>query len=447
MEQMNSNIIWKGYLVLCLGFLFLSCEKQEKEVIENEETRVESKAAELLVLVGPEEKPTSSISSLSLTAKESNALSTENQYAFILLDNLFQGKNVVYSPLSLYCNLGMLAAGSDSETHNQIKKIIGEELNRSEVNAFFKKLLSVTRALDLSVNVSTANMFCINNAVTDKIKESFTKTLADNHKAVSPALDFSQPMFVSKVLNRWVSLHTNGLINNLIEATDISASEIAVLINTVYFNGPWKQGFAESQTKKDSFTTYSGQQTSLDFLNCTDELFYSVQDAFSLVNIGIGQRDNHYALSVILPNIDKTVDDIVLLFKSTDWKVITSSCKKERIQLSLPKFKQNNDFDLSSLLQDIGIKDAFELGKADFSFILDNGKSIAVNRIKQKAVIDIDEKGIEAAAATYSGMGGSFYTGDNPEIKAVFKADRPFIYVLSDLESGLILFAGIYAGE
>ncbi|MBQ9185471.1 MAG: hypothetical protein IJ151_06335 [Bacteroidales bacterium] len=436
-----------GCFIFCLSFMFLSCNKQEKTVTDNDESNVESKADELLDLVGPEEKPTSPISSLSLTAKEKEALSTENHYAFILLDKLFKGKNVAYSPLSLYCNLGMLATGADAETFDQIQKVIGKDLNRSEINELFKKMYSGTRALDLSVNVSTANMFCVNNAVSDKIKDSFIKTLADNHKAITPALDFSQPIFVSNVLNRWVSLHTNGLIKDLVDASDISAAEIAVLINTLYFNGSWKQGFDEARTKKDSFTMYSGQQTTLDYMNCTGDWPYGVQDAFSLVNLEIGQRDNHYALTVILPNNDKTIEDIVSSLESTEWKDITSSCKNERIQLSLPKFKLNNTLDFYSLLKEIGIKDAFELGKANFSYILDDGHSIAINRIKQKTVFEIDEKGVEAASATFSGMGGSPFPGENPEIKAVFNADRPFIYVLSDIDSGLILFAGIYAGE
>lgn len=434
------------FLLLISIVLVCSCKKSDEEsiVVKPELTEEETIINNLLSLVGPETQPSTEISSLVLSDEEKAMLNKGNAMAFDFLQNQQNDKNLVYSPLSLYYVLGMLSAGSNDATFSQIQEFFGGKGDKAVINEYFKKINNGTRSLDNLVTFSTANLLAINQQ-SNIITETYPRTLADYYSAISLCLDFNKKLFVAQVLNKWVSLHTNNLIDKLIQPEDVDG--LAILINTLYTKGTWREPFIPTLTKKDAFSLTGGKEIQIEYMTSLAFRTYGNKEKYSFVHLPIGKHQNHYALSIILPNKGTSIGETLSLLKSQGWQNSVSNGLNEYINLVMPKFSIEQDLWLSNYLKEKGLTDAFDIKRADFSGITGSkSKKFAIGLVKQKSKIEIDEKGIEAASATAT-VGFGLNPDEPQEIKETFKVDRPFIYVLSDLESGLILFAGIYAGE
>lgn len=444
---MNNAVIMSKIRILLFISLILvcSCKKSgdESSIVKAELTEEETIINNLLSLVGPETQPSTEITSLVFSDDEKEMLNKGNAMAFDYLQSQQNNKNIVYSPLSLCYVLGMLSAGSNDATFSQIRDYFGG-VDKAGINNYFKKLYNGTRALDNLVTLSTANLIAINQR-SNIINEAYPRALADYYSAVSLCVDFNKPSFVAQVLNKWVSLHTNDLIDKLIKAEDVYG--LAILINTLYAKGAWKDSFIPTLTKKDAFSLATGKEIQIDYMTSLAFRTYGKKRKYSFIHLPIGKYQNHYALSIIFPNKDTSIDETLLSLKNQGWQNSISDGSSGFIKLVMPKFSIEQDLKLSDYLKGKGITDAFDINRADFSGITGSkSKKFAIGLVKQKSKIEIDEKGLEAASAS-AVVGYGLNPDDPQEIKETIIINRPFVYVLSDIESGLILFAGVFAGE
>lgn len=435
-------------LFLLLG-ITVSCKKQiQKDTIISEETTEDDKEVEkLFSIVGAEPQSLLKVSAFPFSAEESVLLSKCNQNAFFLLNDLYNGMNLTISPLSLYYLLSMASSGATGDTQEQIGTMMGFGNNVELAEGFFHKIIENSRQLDLSVKVSVANMFAINKSQGFSVSSSYRNSIATNYESVVAELDFKKRESTSGIINKWVSLHTNGLIDNLVSKENISDAMLAILINTLYCNGQWRPGFLPNSTKPDAFYKENGVEESIDYMNGADYRFFYTSDNYSVLTLNLGEETKHYAFSIVLPKEGKNLGDLLKELSETKWENIIAASNKYYVQTSIPKFKSYSTLSSKETLQRLGVSSIFNAASADFSKMTNGvNRHFYINDLIQKTNLSIDEKGIEASSASSSMFYYDDGSGNKPQVKTIFNANRPFVYVLSDIDSGLIFFIGVFTG-
>jgi serpin B len=290
---------------------------------------------------------------------------------------------------------------------------------------------------DPLTNLTIANSVWYDH--TFPVKESFLNSNKEwFHATISP-LDFSQHQSLITI-NNWCSSKSNGKINKILD--NISPEEIMFLINALYFNSPWKEKFDPHNTKPMPFTLSDGVKTTVPMMFKNTETQCYQNDKLNSVTIPFG--NGAFKMTVILPSNETSTTDVVKdISKSDIWNNITNNHSKQEVDIYLPRFKFEYKIELNDILKEIGITEAFDPMKANFSAIaeLPGKNNISISKVLQKTAIEINEEGGEAAAVTSTGFQ---VTSIGPE-KKVFMADKPFIFAIWEQSSGTIIFSGIVA--
>lgn len=355
-------------------------------------------------------------------------------------------KNYLFSPLSVRMALALAANGATGETQNEILTAMGLEGadDLMKFNNHSKHLLDIYGKYE-ALNLNLVNSIWLN---TDKASGDFTadyRSLVEKYyQATAQNTDDKNAV---QDINGWVSEQTNGKIEDLVQDNNFTA----VLVNAVYFFSHWQDEFAPEDTEKDVFHSRDGKETQIDFMNKNGYMLYGKQDGVQMLEIpypqiysdeqteGAPALESAISMYVLLPDDDsKDYDEAAMLIKALEEEALTDT----EVNLSLPKFHIDYGVQLEEILQRLGIEKAFAEGMADFSPMYD-GSSLFINNCTHKAFIDVNEKGVEAAAATAMEMAES--AEPEPQSSIDFKADKPFSFIIYDKANAEILFMGEYA--
>lgn len=374
---------------------------------------------------------------LILTKGEETTASINNEIGFKLLNSIEETQikeekreNVIVSPLSYNIAMAMLWNGAAEETREALKRGLGfDNLTDEDVNNYFKKILKVLPTTDPQTKISLANSIWHQNGY----------SLDDNYidinnryfnTEISP-IDFSNNKSV-EIINTWCSEKTNGMIDNIVD--DLDGELIAMLINALYFKGEWSNQFEKSDTRIAPFySPYSKVEVDMMYQSA---LFNSYSnDLFRSITLPYG--NNAFSMTVILPEESSDITSVLdHINSSTDvWSDIVNRSTSATFDLYLPKFKFEYDINLRDFISQSGMEIIYT-PSANFSNMMKQS-TLCVSFVKQKAIIEVDEKGTEAAAVTSIGMVNTAY----PSIPQ-FRVDRPFIFVISENSSSSILFIG-----
>lgn len=358
---------------------------------------------------------------------------TANSAAVLFTDKKNQNINPVYSPVSVYMALSMLAECTDGETLKELTDTLCaddiEDLRRSNTDIFN------TLYYDISTKENTAycklaNSFWLNDMF--NYNNDTLQTLADSYYVSSFLKDFADPETPGQI-SKWINKNTSGKFSPEIKINNPDLEAIKI-INTITFKDNWADEFPASE--KAVFHTIDNQDKECDFLNKTIHQ--------STVEYGEGFRKtsvamtNGYKMNFVLPEEGTTVEQIVSS-PETMLDIINQNTesKKANVIFSVPEFNVSSKFDLIESAQKLGIKSAFTR-EADFSKISD--LDMQVTQIDHEATIQIDEKGCEAAAYTMISVGATCAPDEVEDVE--FKLDRPFYYYVSDY-NGTPVFSGI----
>jgi serpin B len=268
-----------------------------------------------------------------------------------------------------------------------------------------------------------------------KFSSEYLDLLAQNYGAGLRILDFIKAAEPShQTINQWVSDQTEARIKDLLPKGSIDEYTRLVLTNAIYFNAAWRSQFEKDATTDGKFTLIDGSQVTASLMHQTESFGYSEGDNYQAVQLPYD--GNELSMVVILPKLDqfKAFETGISGEKITQ---IIKSLQGAEVELTLPKFKIESEFGLNKALKDLGMKDAFDPGKADFSG-MDGNKDLYISDVVHKAWVTLDEAGTEAAAAT----GVVMRTTSMPlEIKEM-KIDHPFIFLIRDNQTGTVLFIG-----
>jgi serine protease inhibitor len=377
----------------------------------------------------------------SLSESEAQIVDGTGYFGFNLMHELIAGTpdgNHFISPLSIIMAYGMAMNGAEDETYSQMQDVFGlTDLTREETNQAALDLIELLTTFDEEVQFNIANSIWIKD--TFDVDSDFIDNNQHYFKALVEKSDFSDPVTVD-LINQWVSENTNGLIDEITEAP-IDPLTVMFLINAIYFNGEWTFQFDPDHTEIKPFHPSEGTPIDVEMmrLDGAENLQYTSGDDYQAINLFYG--DAGFTMTLVLPDEDTNLDSWLQNISWEDWKTITGSFSYTPINLDMPKFELEYEIDgFKEILQAMGITDAFDPANSDFSRINSMYDDLYISDTKHKSFIRVDEEGTEAAAVTSIEMG---VTSAPQTINLRF--DRPYFYVIREVESNTILFMGTMA--
>jgi serpin B len=263
----------------------------------------------------------------------------------------------------------------------------------------------------------------------------FLDTLAENYGAGLRILDFASAPEKSRVtINDWVDEQTEGRIEDLIPPDAINSDTRLVLTNAIYFNAAWDKPFGESSTRDGPFYLLDGGEVSAPMMRQTEYHGYAESDGYQAVELLYDGEE--LSMVILLPDASE-FETFERSLDAARVSQIVGALGRRPVDLTMPKFEFDSDFSLGESLSAMGMPDAFS-SAADFSGMTGE-RDLSISDVIHQAFVAVDEAGTEAAAATAVVMVEIAAVIDDPVPVVV---DRPFIFLIRDIETGTILFVG-----
>ena len=376
---------------------------------------------------------------LQLSASEQQLVQDCNDFSFNLLAQAAsdeQQPNIILSPLSASMLLGMLMNGADGETLEQMMDVLGfdDDTPLSAINAYYSQLIDVLPALDTDTRLNLANGIWV--AESFPLKADFVHAVKQNFYAEAKNVKTFADESVLNDINRFAAQHTNNLIKKVIEPSMVSPETVMALVNALYFKAVWKDKFAKSDTRPQTFTAHGGKQKEVQMMHRTGEMAYNEADDYQLVELPY--KGYKYCADILLPAKGIDVRQWIQSMDAVRWEEMISNPIYPEVELALPKFTLKYKRNLTNDLKELGMPDAFG-ANADFTKLSDEPASVSL--IHQHTFMQMDEEGTEAAAVTIGLMDKSEVP--EPMLPKSFIADRPFVLVIRERDFGTILFTAI----
>ena len=392
--------------------------------------------------------PTEQITKVTLDETQKGYVDAGNRMAFRFLGEMFDNENLVCSPLSLQYALAMTANGASGQTRQEIIDFLGYgEEDIDALNEYSKTLLEQLPAVDLDVTLKVTDALLVNDKF--PLLPSFKETVENNYYAAVDNMDFSDPEQVAARINEWASRNTDGFIDNILSASEISEDAVAYIMNALYFKAKWAGGeydpmFESDATKPEDFHLSDGSTIKVDMMRNMRWHQYAEMDGYKV--LAIPYAGYKYYMYILLPD-ENDINGLIEKLKTTAWSDILSKMKKDaEVYIRIPKFEIENKYNLNHALQALGVTRPFQSGMAEFDMMFQPKQPkyyYWIEKVIQKARIKVSEKGTEAGAVTIVEMDGvAEAPGDEPK-KVFFYADRPFVFVIGEKTSGTILFEGV----
>ena len=368
-------------------------------------------------------------------------------------------ENLCISPYSIDSALAMTFAGADGETRAEMARVLhfpsdGDvpasfyalQHSLEQITAKTAELVKESKKFggpSEPITLNIANRLFAQNSY--HFREAFLSLVKQNFGGAFETLNFvADPVAATQRINKWVADQTRDKIRDLIPGGALDKTTRLVLTNALYLKAPWASEFSQNATQAEPFFV-RGAPVNVPMMRKTDKNFgYARREGFTVVSVPYAGNELQFV--VLLP------DDIhglrVLESKmSGDMLVTFAKLQKRDVDLRLPKFKfEPPTITLAKQFEALGMKSAFDQpkGSANFDKIAPRTPQeyLYISQIFHKTFIAVDEKGTEAAAATAVAMlaGSALRSPPPPPIEV--KVDRPFVYAIQHVSSGVCLFLG-----
>lgn len=347
-------------------------------------------------------------------------------FALKLFQNsLEEGENTLISPLSVLASLGMTANGAKGETLAQMEETFG--MSTEDINAYLYSYMDGQTA-----QLKLANSIWFSDDDQLNVKQSFLETNADFYQA-----DIFQTAFNAETrtaINDWVKEKTDGMIPEILD--DLPADAVMYLVNALAFEAEWMEPYRENQVRESTFTKEDRTVQAAELMYSTESRYLEDENAVGFLKYYSGGR---YAFAALLPREGLPVAEYVQTLTGAHLQEILDSAEEVTVNAAIPKFEVEYGREMKDILQAMGMTDAFDREKADFTGIPEDG-GLFIGRVLHETAITVAEQGTKAGAATVVEMReGSMIQVD--ESKTV-TLDRPFVYMLIDCEQNLPFFLG-----
>ncbi|WP_373496990.1 serpin family protein [Aquiflexum sp.] len=372
-----------------------------------------------------------------LDQEEIRLVNSSSEFAMELFREIEKSEdgNYFFSPYSIHQALSMAMNGNEGEVLEEFLKVLHfEGLDLSKANDANKGLTEFLKNVDLKVAINIANAIWYRQGLS--VQPPFKATMENYYGANVEALDFNQPNS-HQVINNWIERETRGLIKNMLDG--IPNEAIMYLVNAIYFKGDWKTPFHPSKTSKQNFYPEKSPSTQVDMMSTGGKIKVNYFQSGQLQYLELPYSTGQYNMGIVYHSEGK----LSSLMPEITFENIRSwqqQSRENEMIVEMPKFKMEYKLEnLKQHLMDLGLKKAFEPSPKNFTKLFENPlMDMYISRIIHQAMIEVDEKGTEAAAATVVEIGVT----SMPVTPTFIRLDKPFLFFIKEKHSGTILFMG-----
>ncbi len=346
--------------------------------------------------------------------------------------------NLFFSPYSISTAMAMTYGGARGQTEKEMIQVLHFGAAREQVHSGFRELQhQLSKAeIEPGTELRVANALWAQTG--HPFLPAFLKTARDEYQANINQTDFkTKAKAAREEINRWVTEQTKDKIQDILPPGSLDASTRLVLANAIYFKGLWASPYDKAETSSQTFHRSANSMTRVPLMHHFDNVPYVEESDFQAVELPY--KGGELSMVVFLP---RQIEGFGALEDRLSPRLISRSLgrmKKQRVEIFLPRFKLESDFDLSTTLVKMGMSSAFG-PQADFSGI-DGTRQLYISGVFHKAWGEVNEEGTEAAASTVVGVVASAVMKPPPP-SPVFRADHPFIFLIRDTRAGSLLFLG-----
>lgn len=345
-------------------------------------------------------------------------------------------ENLFFSPNSIETALAMTYAGARGNTAKQMAAVLhlpNIDTLHKDFGTFIDELNGTDDGKPRGYELSTANALWGQTGA--DFLPAFTSLMKSNYGAGLMEVNFAtNTEDARKTINAWVEKKTRDKIKDLLAPRVLTPDTTLVLTNAIYFKGTWAAKFEKAATRNEPFHFSASAESKVPMMHRTGEYGYMEGADFQALKLGYAGGD--LSMTILLP---RDVDGLSRLENDLPAKLpqLSGPFDNRQVDLSMPRFQMTRAFDLSRVLQSMGMVDAF--AAADFSGMTGR-RDFHISAVIHKAFVDVNEEGTEAAAATAVIMTRSVMVEPIPPV--LFRADHPFLFFIRDEKSGAILFIG-----
>jgi len=349
-----------------------------------------------------------------------------------------QDGNLFFSPYSVSTALAMTYAGARGETAAQMAKALHFSLPQAELHPAFAALAAQMNAVQTAGHVKLSIANSLWPYKTYPFLEDYLALVKKNYGSTITPVDYEHAEPAARAqINQWVEDKTQKKITNIIGAPLDPLTRL-VLVNAVYFKGTWESPFKAEETKNAPFHRPVGDPVQTPLMTHTRTYKYGEWQTVQVIELPYA--GNELSMLVLLPSSTNGMAELEGDLSVSGLQQWRQQLRLQKVQLFLPKFKITwGAALLNNALQALGMSDAFNATRADFSG-MDGRPDLLISRILQKAFVDVNEEGTEAAAATAITMHSLAISRPRPP--PVFRADHPFLFLIQENATGSILFMG-----
>ena len=368
-----------------------------------------------------------------LTQVETSLIDAGNQFTLDLFREAVRAlppdSNAFLSPFSASMALGMAMNGAVGPTLVAMQEALRVGgLALADVNQGYRGLLDLYTSIDRTTELLVANSVWIDEGF--PVNPQFLSTARDFFTAEARTLDLQTEGL--SAINGWVKEKTRDKIPTLLEK--ISNDEIAFLVNAIYFKGRWRLPFDPKQTTPQPFRGATGASHDVPTMSLDKPIRYAMRQGFAAADLLYG--NGVFAMTILLPEEGSTPAAVLASLTPESWRELDAAFQESKIMFSLPKFRLEYRRSLVDDLKALGMDIAFDPNRADFSGIASVAtERLYLTQVLQKAFVEVNEEGTEAAAATAVGVGPT-------SMPPTMIVNRPFLFVIRERFSGNILFLG-----
>lgn len=347
-------------------------------------------------------------------------------------ESLADGENTLISPLSVLVALSMTANGADNETLTQMEAVLGMPIE--QLNSWVKTYMA-NLPEEEKYKLNLANSIWFKDAESFTVNEDFLQTNADYYGAGIFKAPFDNSTL--KEINEWVEDNTDGMIKDILD--EIPPEAVMYLVNALAFDAEWQNIYKENQIRDGKFTTEDGAKRDVELMYSSEGMYLEDEKSIGFIKY---YKDRKYAFAALLPNEDVTVSEYIATLDGEHLNEMLSNAQQTRVSTAIPQFETEFKVEMSDILKEMGMADAFNYTVADFSKLGESTEgNICISRVIHQTYINVDGKGTKAGAATVVEMNAESAMEPLEPPKEVY-LERPFVYMLIDCETNLPFFIG-----
>lgn len=339
--------------------------------------------------------------------------------------------NCLISPLSVLEVLAMTANGAGGETLDQMEHVFGTSL--PQLNPYFYSFNNTLPQGD-DYKLSVANSIWAKDDGQFKIKQEFLDANAKWYGAEVRQEAFDDGTL--RDINEWVRNNTDGMIPEILDF--ISPETMLYLINAVAFEADWQKPYTEDDVRDGMFTLADGTGQDVKMMYSTEQDYLRDEKAQGFIKY---YADRKYAFAALLPDEGVSMTDYIASLDGETLHAMLKNPVDAEVHAAIPEFESEYSVSMENILTRMGMQDAFNAERADFTGIGGKPGDICISQVVHKTYISVDRKGTKAAAAAAVDM-LKMALYEEADVKYVY-LDRPFLYMLIDCETDTPVFIGV----